>query len=520
MAEWLKAHAWKACIRATVSWVRIPLPPPTPQSADVRCRSPEAEIDQYLSAFLALSKIEIVFTHSPSFATIRGYSVGTDVGAETFRLTPAGDCKMAKGSERLSDRTIRTAKPGMHADGKGLYLQVRESSSERSFSKTWIYRYAAQGIGRERYMGLGSYPDIGLATARARATDARKLREQQIDPIDYRDEQRAALKRADAEEKAKLVTFDECRDAYIDSHRSSWRNTKHAKQWTNTLKTYVTPVFGDLPVQVVDTGLVCKVLERMWTIKPETASRVRGRIEAILDWAKVREYRCGENPARWRGHLDHVLPARSKVRKVKHHAALPYSEIGAFMASLRERNATAARALEFTILTAARTGEVLGARRAEIDLASKVWTIPGERMKAGREHRVPLSRQAVALLDQLLNNHESEYVFPGEHRATLSNMAMDMLLRRMDSDVTVHGFRSTFRDWAADCTSFSNEVCEAALAHVIGNKAEAAYRRGDLFDKRRKLMEAWAVYCAAPKAGKVVELRRKRSGVSYFSSRI
>jgi integrase len=415
---------------------------------------------------------------------------------------------MTKGSERLSDRTIRTAKPGMYADGKGLYLQVREASTGGRFSKTWIYRYAASSIGRERYMGLGSYPDIGLATARARATDARKLREQQIDPIEYRDEQRAALKRAAAEEKAKFVTFDECRDAYFDSHRSSWRNTKHAKQWTNTLKTYVTPVLGLLPVQAIDTGLVCKVLEPIWTTKPETASRIRGRIEAILDWAKVREYRAGENPARWRGHLDHALPARSKVRKVKHHAALPYSEIGAFMASLREREATAARALEFTILTAARTGEVLGARRTEIELSPKVWIIPGERMKAGREHRVPLSGRAVDLLKQVLNNHEGEYVFPGERRATLSNMAMDMLLRRMNADVTVHGFRSTFRDWAADCTNFSNEVCEAALAHVIANRSEAAYRRGDLFEKRRKLMEAWAAHCDASKDFKVVTFRR------------
>jgi integrase len=402
----------------------------------------------------------------------------------------------------------------MHPDGKGLYLQVRESNSDgsKALSRAWIYRYAAPGTGRERYMGLGSYPDVGLAVARAKATEARKLRQQQIDPIDHRDEQRAALKRAEAEEKAKLATFDECRDAYVDSHRAGWRNTKHAKQWTNTLKTYVTPVFGKLPIQVVDTGLVCKVLERIWTIKPETASRVRGRIEAILDWAKVRGYRSGENPARWRGHLDQVLPARSKVRKIAHHAALPYSEIGDFMVSLREREAVAARALEFTILTAARTGEVLGARRTEIDLASKVWTIPGERMKAGREHRVPLSEQAIALIECVPIGHESEYVFPGERRAMLSNMAMDMLLRRMNSDVTVHGFRSTFRDWAADCTNFSNEVCEATLAHAIANKAEAAYRRGDLFEKRRKLMETWGQFCNTSRyAPRVVQLRKNRS---------
>lgn len=419
---------------------------------------------------------------------------------------------MAKGSERLSDRTVRAAKPGMHPDGKGLYLQVREGSTEGSVSKAWIYRYAAPGTARERYMGLGSYPAVSLAVARARAIEARKLRESQIDPIEHRDQQRVALKRAEAEERAKLVTFDECRDAYIASHRAAWRNAKHASQWTNTLKTYVTPVFGTLPVQAVETGLVCKVLEPIWSTKPETASRVRGRIEAILDWAKVRQYRHGENPARWRGHLDHVLPARKKVRKIKHHAALPYAEVGAFMASLRAREATAARALEFTILTAARTGEVLGARRNEVDLHSKVWAIPGDRMKSGREHRVPLSAAAAIVLERMLGSHESEYVFPGERRTTLSNMAMDMLLRRMSSDVTVHGFRSSFRDWAAEQTNFPNEVIEMALAHAIGDAVEAAYRRGDLFNKRRRLMDAWAEFCAKTATfGQVVSIQRARS---------
>jgi integrase len=388
---------------------------------------------------------------------------------------------------------------------RGLYLQVRQTNTEGVLSKTWIYRYAAPG-GRERYMGLGSYPDIGLIAARARATEARRLREQLIDPIEHRDDQRAALRRAEAEEKAKVVTFDECRDAYIASHRAGWRSVKHASQWTGTLETYVTPVFGKLPVQVIDTGLVCKVLEPIWTTKPETATRIRGRIEAILDWAKVREFRRGENPARWRGHLDQVLPAPSRVREVKHHAALPYSNIGAFMRSLRDREATAARALEFTILTAARTGEMLGARRREIDLISKMWTVPSERMKAGREHRVPLSNQAVALLKRMLENNDSEYVFPGDRRATLSNMAMDMLLRRMNPDVTVHGFRSCFRTWAAERTMFPREVVEAALAHVVGDETERAYQRGDLFEKRRRLMTAWADYCAQHKA-EVISIR-------------
>jgi integrase len=407
---------------------------------------------------------------------------------------------VANGSERLSDRAVRNAKlrnakPGMLADGKGLYLQVRETSTEGVLSKTWIYRYAALG-GRERYMGLGSYPDISLTAARARAAEARRLREQQVDPIEHRDNQRAALKRAQAEEKVKLVTFDECRDAYIASHRAGWRNIKHASQWTNTLEIYVTPVFGKLPVQVIDTGLVCKVLEQIWTTKPETATRVRGRIESILDWAKVREFRRGENPARWRGHLAQVLPPRSKVRKVKHHAALPYAEVAGFMHSLRNREGIAARALEFTILTAARTGEVLGAQRCEIDLISKVWSVPGERMKAGRGHRVPLSNQAVVLIKQLLESHDGEHVFAGDRRPTLSNMAMDMLLRRMNCDATVHGFRSSFRTWAAERTTFAREVVEAALAHVAGDETERAYQRGDLFEKRRRLMTAWADYCA------------------------
>jgi len=271
----------------------------------------------------------------------------------------------------------------------------------------------------------------------------------------------------------------------------------------------VTPTFGRLPVQSIDVGLVIKALEPIWSTKPETASRVRGRIEAVLDWAAARDFRDSDNPARWKGRLDKLLPRPSKVRSVQHHAALPYPEIGAFIETLRERPATAARALEFAILTAARTGEVLGAKWIEIDLKAKIWTIPASRMKSGREHRVPLSRAALAVLQEMENLRQNDRVFPGDRRETLSGMAILMLLRRMNrSDLTAHGFRSTFRDWAAECTNFPSEVVEMALAHAVSDKVEAAYRRGDLFEKRRKLMEAWAAYCARVEApGKIVPLR-------------
>jgi integrase len=268
-----------------------------------------------------------------------------------------------------------------------------------------------------------------------------------------------------------------------------------------------------LPVQEINVALVMKALEPIWSTKPDTASRVRGRIECILDWAVARGFRAGENPARWRGHLDKLLPARSKVRKVKHHAALPYAEIAAFITDLREREGIAARALEFTILTAARTGEALGARWDEIDLKADMWTVPPDRTKGAREHRVPLSAAARAVIEQMQKIRENDYVFPGDRRATLSNMAMDMLLRRMNRDVTVHGFRSTFRDWVSERTNFQGEIAEAALAHVVGDKVEAAYRRGDLFDKRRRLMNAWAEFCGkGPTVGTVVRLRADYPG--------
>jgi integrase len=382
----------------------------------------------------------------------------------------------------------RTRNPGLHHDGAGLYLQV--TAGKDGVTKSWLYRYVLNG--RERRMGLGSIKDVSLAEARESAATARKHVKDGRDPITQRQASRAAAALA----AAKAMTFDQCRDAYIASHRSAWSNTKHAWQWSASLQTYVSPVFGKVSVQDVDVALVVKALEPIWVSIPETASRVRGRIEAILDWAKVRGLRAGENPARWRGHLDHLLPATSKVRKIEHLAALPFAEVSSFMTLLRQRDATAARALEFTILTAGRTGEVLGARWNEIDTAKKIWIVPAERMKSGKEHRVPLSSPAIAILEVMKAQRENDYVFPGSHRDMLSNTSMLMLLRRMGrGDLTTHGFRSSFRDWAAEMTSFPSEVVEMALAHAVGGKVEAAYRRGDLFDKRRSLMQQWGSFC-------------------------
>jgi integrase len=392
-------------------------------------------------------------------------------------------------------------KPGMYADGGGLYLQVTANAQDGEPAKSWIYRYMLRGKARE--MGLGSLNTISLQQARDKALDCRRLRQERIDPIEARNAARAQ----GALEAAKSITFKQAATEYVRSHRAGWRNAKHAAQWSATLATYAEPKIGALSVQAIDTGLVLKVLEPIWTAKPETASRLRGRIEAILDWAKVRGYRVGENPARWRGHLDKLLPARNKVRRVEHHAALPYPAMPEFMISLRAQQGAAARALEFAILTAARTGEVIGARWDEIDLAGKVWIIPAGRMKAGKEHRVALSDRALALLGDAraligldaMAGAQSPFIFGGGRSGRpLSNMALLMLLRRMGhGDLTAHGFRSTFRDWAAECTNFPSEVVEMALAHAVGDKVEAAYRRGNLLVKRFALMSAWAEYCAS-----------------------
>lgn len=391
-------------------------------------------------------------------------------------------------------------KRGLHADGLNLYLQVSPTGS-----KSWLFRYMIGG--KAKVMGLGPVHTVTLAMARDKATDARRKLLEGIDPL----VDRKALRDARAAGAAKLVTFKECAEKYIAAHRAGWKNVKHSAQWESTLKTYVYPSFGHLAVDVVDVGLVLKAVEPIWAEKPETASRIRGRIESILDWATVRGYRHGENPARWRGHLDKILPARSKVAKVQHHPALPYADIGAFMAGLRAMEGVSPRALEFTILTATRTGETVGARWSEIDLTAKMWTIPWERMKAGREHRVPLPDRAIGILDALPRDEESDFVFIGERKGKpLSNMALLMTLRRMGrDDLTTHGFRSTFRDWAAEQTAYPNELVEMALAHAIGDKTEAAYRRGDMVEKRRRLMQDWTDYCArpAPAARNVTPIR-------------
>lgn len=376
-------------------------------------------------------------------------------------------------------RSLKT--PGRYADRDGLYLQVTKSST-----KSWIYRYQLNGKRTE--MGLGTLKDYTLSQAREQASEAAKLKRQGIDPKVHRDSHKHAI------QSSQVWTFDKCAEAYIKAQASGWKNAKHASQWKNTLSQYASPVFGSLPVDQIDTDKVMQVLEPIWHSKTETASRVRGRIESILSWSITRQYRQGPNPALWRGHLSTLLPKRSKVQKVIHHAALPYTEIDAFMIELRKRSGLSARALELTILTATRTIEILGAKWSEFDLVDNLWVIPGERMKAGHEHRVPLSRQAVTLLEDM--PHLNDWVFPGQGGKPLSNMAMLTLLqKRMGrSDLTVHGFRSTFRDWAAEVSTYPREVAEAALAHVLTNKAEAAYQRGDLLEKRSDMMQQWAEY--------------------------
>lgn len=373
------------------------------------------------------------------------------------------------------------ATPGYYADGNGLYLQVA-----RTGTKTWVYRFKLNG--RRRDMGLGSVRDVTLAKARDLADQARKLVRDGVDPIEAR--------KTAGEPEAAPVTFREAAEQYITAMSPGWRNPKHRQQWGNTLATYVYPVAGDVPVDAVSTDHVLAILTPIWPVKTETASRVRGRIEAILDWARAKGLREGENPARWRGHMDQLLPAKTKVARVVGHASLDYRDMGEFWPRLQASDGIGARALEFAILTAGRTGEVLGARWDEIDMSGAVWAIPGERMKAGHPHRVPLSVPALALLRKMAAIRTGEYVFPGARRGQpLSNMAMKAALRRMErGDLTPHGFRATFRTWAAECTSAPHEVCEAALAHTQGDKVVAAYQRGDLFDKRRRLMDQWAEY--------------------------
>lgn len=414
---------------------------------------------------------------------------------------------MARPVNKLSVReTQRDLAPGLYGDGGGLYLQVsslKDRAGKESRTKSWVFRFMLAG--KARKMGLGDFDRVSLKDAREKARQAYGLVQDGVDPIESRRARRAAL----ALERAKTVTFKECAEKYIAAHEATWRNEKHRDQWKNTLATYAYPVIGSLSVADVDIGLVLKILEPIWAEKPETATRVRGRIETILNWATVRKYRSGDNPARWRGHLEQVLPRRSKVSRVKHHTAVPFTELPDLMDELRQREGISAKALEFTILTAARTNEATGARWSEIAFKEKVWIVPAERMKGGREHRVPLSDAAIALLESL--PREGSYIFPGAKKdSTLSNMAMLELLRGMRSNgETVHGFRSSFRDWASERTAYPNEVAEMALAHAVRDQTEAAYRRGDLFEKRRRMMTDWATYCAQPQqpANNVVAMR-------------
>ncbi|MGE4337380.1 MAG: tyrosine-type recombinase/integrase [Pigmentiphaga sp.] len=383
---------------------------------------------------------------------------------------------------RKVESLIRGGTPGTSGDGGGLYLQIASNGSA-----SWLYRFQLNG--KRRNMGLGSCDLVTLATARERRDDARKLVAAGVDPIEHR-------KAAENAAKAATVTFDKCCSDYIASHRSGWKNAKHAQQWENTLATYAAPVIGHLKPEDVTTSHVLTILEPIWKSKPETASRLRNRIELVLDAAKAHGLRCGENPARWRGHLDKLLPKQSKVRSRTHHAALPWRELPDFMQELAERSDLTHAAMQLTILTACRTSEVLGATWSEINQDEHVWIIPASRMKAGKEHRVPLTSAALSVLEKLPRVDDNPHLFPGLRKGRpLSNMAMLMGLRRLGrGDLTMHGFRSTFRDWAAECTPHPNFVVEMALAHTVGNAVEAAYRRGDLLTKRRALMQDWANY--------------------------
>lgn len=395
---------------------------------------------------------------------------------------------------RLTSKFVeKIASPGHYADGAGLFLQV-QTRKDGYPAKSWVVRYRAQ-TGRMREMGLGSVDRVTLADARGKAAEARRIAANGADPIVERTAKRDALQSAEQNR----ITFRECAEAYIEAHKASWKNPKHTAQWGASLKNYAYPVFGESPVGEVDQEAVLRVLDPIWPKRTETASRLRGRIEVILDWARVRGYRTGENPARWKGHLDKALPARGKIRRIVHHPALPYTELPAFMKELMAIDTVGAKAFAFCILNVTRTSETILAELPEFDTDNMSWTIPSIRMKAGREHRIPLAAASVKLIDacKAAKLSDSPYMFesPKREGEPLSNMTFLMILRRMGrEDLTAHGFRSTFKDWASETTSYPREVTEMALAHAIGDKVEAAYRRGDLFEKRRNLMQEWADY--------------------------
>jgi integrase len=385
----------------------------------------------------------------------------------------------------------------MYADGGSLYLRIAPGGS-----KQYVFRYIRDG--RLHDMGIGPTHTLTLVEARERATEARKLLLDGIDPLQAKRARFAALRAADAS----AVTFRQCAEDFIKANEVKWTNAQHRREWSWSLRKYVYPILGSMPVAAIDTPLVLRVLKPIWEKTPESASRIRGRIENVLGWATVHHYRSGDNPARWNGLLEHALPS---VVKGDHHAALPYAEVPAFLAKLRQQTGVTAKCLEYIVLTAVRLGEAQKATWSEIDLDNRVWVIPGARMKSGKEHRVPLSPTALAILKDMHEVRHSDYIFPGSRQgyAMGKNQPGKLMKKLMgDAEMTVHGFRSSFRDWAAERTSFPREVAEMALAHAIPSAVEAAYRRGDLFEKRRRLMEAWAEFCAKPSAsGKVVALR-------------
>jgi integrase len=417
-------------------------------------------------------------------------------------LNSGGLEDMVRKGDRLNALAVQRArKRGLLHDGSGLYLQITKGGV-----KSWLFRYMIKG--RARAMGLGPLANVTLAHARGLAAACRQQLQQGIDPIDAR---RAQQKQAKVV-AAKGVSFRACAEQYIKSHRSAWRSERHAHQWQRTLETYAFPTLGDMPVGQIDVAAVMRVLEPIWQTKTETANRVRGRIESVLDWARARGYRDAENPARWRGHLQNLLPRQAKIQAVRHHPAMAYSEVGAFMTLLRAHEGRPALALQFVVLTAARTGEVLGAKWDEIDIDAALWVIPARRTKQNREHRIPLAPAALAILIKLRGTAEGAYIFTdGKKDAPLHNMTLLRLLRHFSHHgITTHGFRSTFSDWVAECTAYPAEVREAALGHAVGDKVVAAYKRGDALEKRRRLMAKWAEFCAqSGRRGEVAPLRRE-----------
>ena len=424
-------------------------------------------------------------------------------------------------AEKLTALRVEKIKnPGYYGDGKGLWLRVKTTGA-----KSWMYRFMLQG--KQREMGLGPYPEISLADARQLAADAREQTKRGTDPIEARHQAEADQQAQALLATARLMTFDQCTKAFISGKKAGWKNAKHAQQWENTLTTYASPLIGALPVESIDLALVRKVLDPIWREKTETASRVRSRIEAVLNWATVSKYRTGDNPARWRGNLEHLLPKPKDVSKPENQPALPYRQLGAFMAHLRQQTGIGAKPLELAILANARAGEVCGATWSEIDLDNRCWHIPAARMKADKDHHIPLSDAAVRLLLSIPRIEGIDYVFPGIKKGkTISDSTMNKLIRQMHDNevkagragyidvkqgrvVVTHGFRSTFRDWAGETTAYAREVIEHAMAHQLKDKAEAAYARGSMFEKRRRLMADWSAFCdVEQRTAEVVPIRK------------